>query len=140
VDGAKNPELIPDLTAYRLWLVTVSVAPDAGEKEKAFQQAHLEKLGLIQQTDYSQLLTVLTEFKAQYASLIARYNESAKADLLNGITTDQTLFLQQRDDLVMNTRAAITQRLSLRGSLRIDAHVQHEKSRIRIHTTGGVRP
>jgi len=47
VDGAKNPELIPDSTAYRLWLVTVSLPPNATEKERTFQQAHLKKLHLL---------------------------------------------------------------------------------------------
>lgn len=30
VDGAIRPELIPDSTAYRLWLITVSLPPKAG--------------------------------------------------------------------------------------------------------------
>ena len=139
VDGAKNPELIPDSTAYRVWLVTVSLPPHATEKERAFQQAHLRTLKLASGVDSLQLLTILTEFKSQYLSLIARYNESAKAALLNGSQPDEKLFLQQRDDLVSSTRAAIAQRLTVQGASAIDAHVQGEKKRIQLHTTGGAR-
>ena len=134
VDGDKNPELIPDSTAYRLWLVTVSPSPNATEKQRMFQQAHLSKLQLTSTADSVQLTAILTEFKSQYLSMIARYNESAKA---HGNRADQKLFLQQLDDLVSSTRAAIAQRLTLEGAASIDAHVQGEKSRIHFQTTGG---
>lgn len=138
VDGAKNPELIPDSTAYRLWLVTVSVPPNATEKDRTFQQAHLKKLQLTD-ADNLELRSVLTEFKSQYLSLIGRYNESAKAALLHGGQADEKSFLQQRDDLVSSTRDAIAQRLTHEGAARIDTHVQGEKSHIQFHTTGGAQ-
>ncbi len=136
VDGAKNPELIPDSTAYRLWLVTVSLPPNSTAQERTFQQAHLRKLQLTSGIDSLQFLTILTEFKSQYLSMIARYNESARATLAQGGIPDQKLFLQQRDGLVSATRAAITQRLSPEGAARIHAHVQEEKSHIHVQTTG----
>src|SRR5271170_1678306 len=107
VDGAKNPELIPDSTAYRVWLVTVSLPPNAAERERTFQQAHLKKLQLTS-TDSLTLLSVLEDFKSKYLSLIASYNESAKAALLHGGQADQKSFLQQRDDLVASTRDSAT--------------------------------
>jgi hypothetical protein len=139
VDGAKNPELIPDSTAYRLWLVTVSLPPNATEKERTFQQAHLKKLQLTD-ADNLKLLSVLTEFKSQYLDLIGRYNESAKAALRHGGQTDEKPFLQQRDDLVSSTRDEIAQRLTHEGAARIEVHVQGEKNHIQLHTTGGGRP
>ena len=140
VDGAKNPELIPDTIAYRLWLVTVSLTPDATDKERTFQQAHLNKLQLTSSVDYLQLLSILTDFKRQYLSLIASYNESAKAALLKGSQADEKLFLQQRDYLVSDTRTVIAQRLTPDSAARIDAHVQGEKKRIQLHTAGGGQP
>ena len=134
VDGAKNPELIPDSTAYRLWLVTVSPSPNATEKERTVRQAHLNRLQLTSTADSVQLTAILTEFKSQYLSMIARYNESAKAA---GSRADQKLFLQQLDDLVSTTRTAIAQRLTLEGAASINAHVRGEKSHIHLQTTGG---
>ena len=69
--------------------------------------------------------------------MITQYNEKAKAALLNGGQADDKLFLQQRDDLVSNTRAAIIRQLAPESAARIDAHVQGEKKRIQLHTTGG---
>jgi hypothetical protein len=123
VEGAKNPELIPDSMAYRLWLVTVSLPPNATEKERTFQQAHLKKLQLTD-ADNLELLSVLTEFKSQYLGLIGRYNESAKAALRHGGQADEKSFLQQRDDLVSSTRDAIAQRLTHDGAARIEIHVK----------------
>jgi hypothetical protein len=136
IDGAKNPELIPDATAYRLWLVAVSLPPNATEKERMFQQAHLRQLRLTKDADSLQLLAILADFKSRYLALIARYNESAKAALLQGSRADQKLFLRQRDDLVASTRAAIAQRLTPEGAARIDAHVQEQKSQIHVGVQG----
>lgn len=134
VDGAKNPELIPDATVWRLWLVLVSLSPNVTEKERTFQQAHLATLQLTN-ADTVKLNTILTEFKGQYLALIARYNESAKAALQGG-QPDRELFLQQRDDLVSSTRAAIAQQLTPQAATRINAHVQEQKTHIHTGVQG----
>ncbi len=140
VDGAKNPELIPDSTAYRLWLVTVSLPANATDQQRTFQHAHLSKVQL-NDGDYAALVSILTDFKNQYLSMISQYNESSKATLLKGAQPDQKTFLQQRDNLVAFTRILIKQRLSPNGADRVEGHVQHEKHGITIHTTGdGVQP
>jgi len=66
------------------------------------------------------LTTLLTDFKTQYVGLIARYNESAKAALAHGGQPDVNLLLQQRDDLVQMTRAAMALRLSSESVSRIE--------------------
>ncbi len=133
IDGAKNPELIPDSTALRLWLVTVSELPNATAQDRDRQRAHLSMLQL-SELDNLQLVTLLANFKGQYLSLIDRYNESAKAALAHGGQPDLNLFLQQRDDLVQTTRAAIALRLSPESASRIDARVQEHKKHIQLHT------
>jgi len=137
VDGAKNPELIPDSTAYRLWLVTVSLPANASDADRVIQQAHLKNVNLTNSEDHQQLINVLTEFKTQYLDLIAKYNESAKTALLQGGQLDQVVFQEQRDALVANARAAISSRLTPQGANRIDAHIQGQKIHMKIHTTTG---
>ena len=119
-----------------MWFVTVSLPPNSTPRQQTFQKARLNKLQLTG-TDYQELLSVLTDFKTQYLSLIATYNTSAKAALLNGGQPDLPSFLQQRDDLVSSTRAALGLRLTQDGAARIDAHVQGEKHRMQLHTAGG---
>jgi len=136
VDGAKNPELIPDATAYRLWLITVSELPTATVEDRNRQKAHLAVLNLTT-LDNLQLTTILADFKGQYLSLIGRYNEAATAALAHGEHLDQTLFLQQRDDLVSATRTAIASRMSPQSVALLNAHIQDEKKHIQLHTTKG---
>lgn len=139
VDGAKNPELIPDSTAYRLWLVTVSVPTNATDKQRTFQRAHLNRVHLAA-ADNAQLVSLPTDFKNQYQRLISQYNESAKAALLGGKQADQQSFLQARDDLVSRTRAAITRGLAPESAALIDAHVQREKAHMQLHLSEGAQP
>jgi hypothetical protein len=135
IDGAKTPELIPDATAYRLWLVAVSTLPNATEQETKIQQAHLEKLQLKSSSDSLSLQTILSEFKTQYVSLINRYNESATAALAQGMQPDEASFLRERDDLVSATRSAIDSRLSPRAVTLVHTHIQDEKKHMQLHTT-----
>jgi hypothetical protein len=132
IDGATNPELIPDSTAYRLWLITVSELPNATQEDRERQSAHLAGLNL-SSLENLQLIAILADFKGQYTNLIQRYNESARAALANGVKPDQKLFLQQRDDLVQMTKVAIASRLT-EGASRIDAEVQEHKKHIQLHT------
>lgn len=134
IDGSKNPELISDSTAYRMWLLTVSVPSNPSEQEINAQKAHLAKLHLTSDVDYLVLQPILAEFKSRYVSLVNHFNESAKAALARGTQPDQTLFLQQRDDLIQATQAAISLRLSPESTSRIDKVVQDHKKSIRIHT------
>ena len=132
IDGAKNPELIPDSTAFRLWLITVSELPNATQQDRDRQQAHLAGLRL-NALDNLQLTTILADFKSQYNSLIERYNESARAALANGSHPDLKLFLQQRDDLVQMTKAAVALRLPKSAPL-VEERVQEQKKHIQLHT------
>ena len=136
IDGSKNPELIPDSTAYRLYLVTISELPNATAKDRTRQQSHLGMIGL-QEIDRQRLITVLADFKSQYLALIDRYNQSATAALARNEQPNQNLFSQQRDDLVQSTRDALKLALTANGMARFNAQVQAEKAHMKIHTTNG---
>ena len=132
IDGAKNPELIPDSDAFRLWLLSVSELPNPSEQARVRQSSHLAKIQLADASDLAQLVTVLTEFKSQYTTLVNRYNTSATAALARGEQPNQKLFLQQRDDLVLAARAAISSRLTATGSAQVNFHVKNEKSHMKL--------
>jgi hypothetical protein len=141
IDGATNPEMIPDDTAFRLWLVTVSTLPNSTEQERERQAAHLSRLNLVSPLDRPVLQSILTDFKTQYTSLISRYNEAQEAAWARGVVSpeqqqsDLKLFLQQRDDLVATTRAAISKQLSADGANHVTAHVQSEKQHMKLHVS-----
>ena len=99
VDGAKNPELIPDSAAYRLYFITVSELPNALAEQKNRQRAHLGKIGL-KDPDLEALIGTLETFKVHYADLTATYNTTAEAAGAAGGKPDINSFLSQRDALV----------------------------------------
>jgi hypothetical protein len=72
VDGAQHPELIPDSTAYRLYLLTVCTVPNPTDDERARQYSRLGMIRL-QDKDRQQLNMILADFKSQYTSLISHY-------------------------------------------------------------------
>ncbi len=39
IDGSKNPELVPDSTAYRLYLISVSIPANSTELDRVAQHA-----------------------------------------------------------------------------------------------------
>src|SRR5229473_805495 len=120
IDGAAHPELIPDSTAYRLYLLVVSELPNPSQEERNRQDAHLGSLHLRGQDRFASITTVAA-FKSQYLSLVSRYNQSAEAALAAGVRPDEKTFIQQRDDLVQSTRDTTKRVLTVEGMANFDA-------------------
>lgn len=131
IDGSKNPELIPDSTAYRLFLLTVAVPLDAPPAELKRQHALLRWSGL-DENDVQPAVEILSDFRSQYDELVNQYNESAaQADKAGGAPDLQT-FLYQRDALVKYTRERLKLNLTPTGMASLDAHVQQEKQGMKV--------
>ena len=131
IDGAKHPELIPDLVAYRLFFITVSEPQQATAEQRARQRAQLLTAGL-KEGDLQHASSVLATFKAEYGDLVERYNESVDVANRSGKAPDLQTFLSQQDELVQATREALAGALSPGGMTRFDAHVQSEKRNMRV--------
>ena len=127
IDGSKTPDLIPDSTAFRHWLLITSVVPNASNADFVRQQAEVSKLGLTE-SEKLKLRLVLANFRRQYEALIQRHNDRAKA----GKHPDLNLLLQQLDDLVASARTAINTTLSSDSVARIENLVKIHKNLIQI--------
>lgn len=131
IDGAEHPELIPDLTACRLYLAAVSEPPDPTVEQRNRQNARLRKIGL-DAVDLRTLMTILADFYSGYHGMIDKYNEDAMAAWERLQRTDKAPLLLQRDDLVRSTRDNLKRALSSDGWARFEAYIQGEKSHMRI--------
>lgn len=131
IDGAVNPELIPDSTAYRLFLLTVSTPPNPTDEQKKRQAAHLAKVGLGEK-DLQALLPILSNFHVTYHELINSYNKAAMAAAAQGQRSDLNAFYKQRDQLVQSTHDAIKRGVSANAWDRFDIHIKGQKKRMRI--------
>jgi len=131
IDGATNPELIPDSLAYRLYFVAVSTAQNPSDDERKRQRTHLAKTGLAD-SEQEALVAVLTDFRSNYDALIAQYNEAAKAALAHNQAADISTLLNALDGLVQTTRDKLTLRLSPGGRALLHAFVISEKKSMRL--------
>jgi hypothetical protein len=145
ISGKDHPELIPDLTAYRLFFIANGELPNPSEVRKARQEAFLGKIGAdgadhkaLVQTDHQALVQTLDDFKVKFTAMVDEYNARVEAAVkTGGSLPDQEEFLKQRDRLVQLTRDRLKLDLSADGMSKLDAHVQHEKSRMQIAAKEG---
>jgi hypothetical protein len=131
IDGSEHPELIPDVTAYRLFFVAITTNIASKEASDAKQRAYVRKLGL-QPAASEQALKILLDFKVRHDQLIRNYNDSAEVALLRGEAPDYAGFLLQVDALVEDTRRLLKDSLSLEELNALDASIQGEKKFMRV--------
>ncbi|HMG84319.1 MAG TPA: hypothetical protein VK574_01170 [Terracidiphilus sp.] len=131
IDGSVHPELIPDLTAYRLWFVSVSRGPISTDAEMKHQAAQLNR-ALLGAQDQKIVIGILATFKTQYLSLIASYNAEATAAWAKGGSPNAADFMLQRDQIVQSTYDALKANLSASGWALLDAHLNAEKHFMRL--------
>jgi hypothetical protein len=131
IDGAVHPEMIPDSTAYRLYLVMVSRPESPTDQQKKRQEAQLGKIGL-QDADRKALDVILGNFHSEYQNLIQTFNQKATAAWARGERPDTESLRLQRDQLVQSTHDALNATLTAKGWEILDAHVQNEKKHMKI--------
>jgi hypothetical protein len=131
IDGAKHPELVPDLVAYRLYFVAVAEPIDATAEQKQRQRAFLKAAG-IGDADLESAIAVLATFKKSYDDLVKRYNDSVDTANRAGTPPDLETFLSQQDALVESTRQALAAAIGAEKMSRVEARVQHEKTNMRV--------
>ena len=134
INGAEHPELIPNSTAFRHWLLMASVTSNPSDLDLARQRAELSKLGFIE-SENLKLLLVLADFRGRYEALIQRHNDLARA----GKHPDLSLLLQQLDDLVESTKTAIKTTLSPHNSTEIENLVNAHKREILVQASTSTR-
>lgn len=140
IDGKDHPELIPDLTAYRLHLLSVARPAMPTPDEAKSQAIHLGMIKLSDK-DNQAAVAILASFYAEYHRLIDEFNKRATTAYDQGKLVDpavQKAFLAARDLLVQTTHDTLQSTLSTQGWQQWDDHVHQEKSKMQI-SQGGVK-
>lgn len=131
IDGAKNPELITDSTAYRLFFVVVGVGSNPSDEDRARQEMQVTKIGL-NDPDTKVLVAMVNDFKLAYDAAMTDYNNNAEALQVNGQLPDSAAFIQQRDLLIEKTLAKLNSALTPIGSAKLNSYIQGEKRNMKI--------
>jgi hypothetical protein len=117
IDGSKDPDLIPDSAAYRLYLKAVA---DSGHVD-----AYLAGHHTLRPDSRDRAKAIILQFKADFDSLVAWYN--GLPETLAGTNKRTAEFLTKRDLLVRNTKNPLTRALSIDEMSSFDSYVQNEK-------------
>lgn len=131
IDGAQNPELIPDSIAYRLFFISAAGPANPSLEDKDRQRAYLRAAG-VREEEVSRAAGVLAVFSARYGDLVTQYNESVQAANEAGVEPDLATFLSQLDQLVELTRKAVEAAVSPEAAKHLEAYVQYEKRNMRM--------
>ena len=130
IDGAKNPELIPDEVAYRMLFLGIAEPEDATEPQKARARGKIASAGL-SEDDTEAFLRLLAEFHKGWANIDDQVAQIwARNPFPHPLSTDYAQLLglgKQREDLVANTIFAIPAKLTLEGANKLDAFAKEQK-------------
>jgi hypothetical protein len=116
IDGSKNPELIPDSVAYRLFFIHAALPLNATAPQLRRQRANLAATGL-DPIDQLALAAALADFYSNHASFAEKYKDGDTGNL----ETD-------RDAVTQVTRDKLSQLLTPASLKKLDAFIQREKS------------
>ncbi len=126
IDGAKNPELIPDEVAYRMLFLAVAEPEDATDEQKARARAKIIEAEL-NEADTEAFLNLTTDFHKEMTAVIAQNAEvRARNPFPDPRSTDWEILVGHRKRMeanVANTIAALPARLSADGQSKLQAHL-----------------
>lgn len=132
IDGAKNPQMIPDTTAYSLLFDLI--ANRRTEAEKGRIHAYLRQAGL-EDADSDALIVAAEEFRqqagaldAQAASINVRSHTDHAALSSNDVAQLRQLG-KQREMLVQGAIASLPRRLSVSGMAKLHQHINERVKR-----------
>jgi len=128
IDGAKTPNLVPDLTAWRLWLLSVT-AEDSSRPElaEARRRAFLRSAG-IPEIEIPLAEEGIAQFRKDYGALMDNYNKR-----LNGGENPSLLqFRAQRDALVQAIQNSLSGKLETTTVGKLRQHISSQKARMKV--------
>jgi len=136
IDGTKNPDIIPEVVAYRAVLLALAEPENATDAQKARFRAKIASAGL-NEDDTLALLVILAAFQKQMDALNAQGDQiRARNPLPYPGTPDYQQLLdltQQREPVFAEAMSALPARLSLTGAAQLQAYVQNQKRGMKYH-------
>jgi len=134
VDGSKNPALISDQTAIKIFVLSISEPPDATTEQLSRLKAKLLRVGLSDRDTATLIAHVtashgqLVEYQAQGAVLAKRLqmvpDETTKRELV-GVQ-------MQIERLAASTYSSILAGVSPDGAAKLGNHISYIKTKIKI--------
>jgi hypothetical protein len=135
IDGAKNPELIPDDVAYRLIFIAFAEPEDATAEQKVRARGKINPIGF-SSDDADAFLQLLAQFYTGMATIEAQLTQIYQQNpILSPSSTAAATVRElgkQRENLIADTIAALPATLSPEGVAQLQAYLQQAKRGMKI--------
>jgi hypothetical protein len=135
IDGAKNPELIPDEMAYWLIILAVAEPADATEEAKERAWAKIAPIGFSEE-DAAAFLTLLAEYQGQVDAVdkqvVEIYQATPIPDPASTVYKELVDLGKQKDQLTKDAVAAIPAKLSEDGLIKLSSYLPEAKKGMKI--------
>ena len=131
IDGAKNPELIPDAVAYRLLFLAVAEPENATDEQKARARAKINPAGL-DEADVEAFLKLLEQFDQGMTGINAqiikiRDRNPLALSPLSADGQEVARLGKQVEQVVSDTISALPEKLSSDGLARLGDYLKQAK-------------
>jgi tRNA-binding EMAP/Myf-like protein len=135
IDGAKNPEMIPDDVALRMIVLAVAEPTNASEEQKQRARAKIASIGLSDE-DAAAFLALLAQFQDEVDAVDKRVAEIYQAtpfpDPASTVYKELVDLGNQKDQLATDAVAAIPAKLSQNGLTKLGAFLPQAKRGMKI--------
>jgi hypothetical protein len=131
IDGSVHPEMIQDRQAFRLFFLAAATNANPMPEEKERQRAILSPARLSEE-ELVIASAVLAEYKEQYEAAVQKYNDAVASARSFEQLPDGKQLIAELDALALAAKAKLESSISGASSLRVYAHVQGEKSKMRV--------
>jgi hypothetical protein len=125
IDGSKEPQRIPDSTAFRLVFLSLRIPTSPSPADLKRQSAHFKRIGL-SGVDFAASLPIIADFGTAYDEWQTRFDPTSKS-------IDVAASTSEREALVEATIVSVMHRLSPAGAAKFVQFVQAAKSRMVVH-------
>jgi hypothetical protein len=128
IDGAKNPELIPDLAAYTLML---NFFADRDESERGKLMAYCRQ-AMLTDVNLDGMLTAARFYQRQVAGLDAQAHEIRDREPYATAAPKLARLQARRDEVVADVIEKLPQFVGSRGAAALRKHLERVKSHMKI--------
>jgi hypothetical protein len=131
IDGSVHPEMIQDREAFRLFFLAAATDANPTLDERGRQRAMLS-LAQFSEEELAIASTVLSEYKRQCEAAIQNYNDAVALARSPEQFPDGKKLVAELDALTLASKTKLESSISGDSSRRLYAHVQGEKSKMRV--------
>jgi hypothetical protein len=131
IDGSIHPEMIQDREAFRLFFLAATTDANPMPEDKERQRAMLASARFSEE-ELIISSTVLIDYRVQYEAAVQKYNDAVASARSPEQLPDGKQLIAELDALALAAKTKLESSISGDSFRRLYAHVQVEKSKMKV--------